>query len=72
MHAVGPRKFEYKDNKKFDDALYKTFLNCLERAHKNKHESIAVPAISAGIWSVDSDPFGRKTMLICENKTSKY
>ena len=49
MHAVGPRWAEYRDKKKFEDALSKTFLNCLDRAHKNKYESIALPAISSGM-----------------------
>ena len=46
IHAVGPRQGEGEEDKK----IYKAFLNILKLADKLSFQSIAVPAVSTGIF----------------------
>jgi poly [ADP-ribose] polymerase 10/14/15 len=48
LHAVGPRW--QGGNKEEEVKLRKAILRCLELADKDKHRSIAIPALSAGIF----------------------
>ncbi|XP_071947424.1 uncharacterized protein [Antedon mediterranea] len=50
IHAVGPRRNEYKNEDEFVDCLEKTFLNCLKYAFDLEITSIAIPLISSGIF----------------------
>ncbi|NXR48585.1 PAR14 polymerase, partial [Hippolais icterina] len=49
IHAVGPRWNE-KESEMCVNLLRKTVKNCLQLAEKHKHRSIALPAISGGIF----------------------
>ncbi|XP_071946686.1 uncharacterized protein [Antedon mediterranea] len=51
IHAVGPRRNEYKNKDEFVQCLERTFLNCLEYADAElEARSIAIPLISSGIF----------------------
>ena len=48
LHTVGPQWHNYPDKDECLNQLLNTFMNCMERANKNKWTSIAFPAISSG------------------------
>ncbi|XP_078587227.1 protein mono-ADP-ribosyltransferase PARP14-like [Branchiostoma floridae x Branchiostoma japonicum] len=50
IHAVGPNFHEIKDDKRSRDELFKTVTNVLEMASRYGFSSVAIPAISSGIF----------------------
>ncbi|XP_066278203.1 protein mono-ADP-ribosyltransferase PARP14-like isoform X2 [Branchiostoma lanceolatum] len=50
IHAVGPNFHEIKDDKRSRDELFITVTNVLEMASRYGFRSVAIPAISSGIF----------------------
>ncbi|KAI8490692.1 positive regulation of interleukin-4-mediated signaling pathway [Branchiostoma belcheri] len=50
LHAVGPNFHEIKDDKHSRDELFKTVTNVLTMASRYRFSSVAIPAISSGIF----------------------
>ncbi|XP_078668574.1 uncharacterized protein LOC144909964 isoform X1 [Branchiostoma floridae x Branchiostoma belcheri] len=56
IHAVGPKWRDYSNKTECASALRVTFLNCLDYANEKLHATtIALPAISTGIFGVPND-----------------
>ncbi|XP_066278182.1 uncharacterized protein [Branchiostoma lanceolatum] len=56
IHAVGPKWRDYSNKTECASALRVTFLNCLDYANEKLHATtIAVPAISTGIFGVPNE-----------------
>ncbi|XP_052760165.1 uncharacterized protein LOC128202989 [Mya arenaria] len=56
IHAVGPRWWDYKDH--YDDCakdLHMTIVNILEATKKRQWTSVALPAISSGLFGVPKE-----------------
>lgn len=60
IHACGPSGKGMSDQKKCQDLLEKTFINCFLCANELGVDSMSVPAISSGIYGVDKD-----TVSVC-------
>ncbi|XP_052083398.1 uncharacterized protein LOC127720696 [Mytilus californianus] len=52
IHAVGPRWYNYTDKRKCANDLEETVKNCFHEAEKKMLTSVAIPAISSGIFGV--------------------
>ncbi|XP_070541085.1 uncharacterized protein [Ptychodera flava] len=56
IHAVGPKWYEFRNKEDCRRCLQTTFLNCLHSADTElKATSIAIPAVSSGIFGVPKD-----------------
>ena len=71
IHAIGPRMGETDEENK----LKKTINNVLELASSKRFKSIAIPAISAGIFGFPKDKCARilieeTTAFVREQKTT--
>ena len=50
VHVVGPMWSQYRDKERCCRDLYQAFVNCLEEADRLEVDSLAIPAISSGIY----------------------
>ncbi|KAL5022593.1 hypothetical protein ScPMuIL_001748 [Solemya velum] len=72
IHAVGPQWGAYKDKTSCLTDLYKTVNNILKTAEKHRYRTVAIPAISSGIYGVPKNLCARMYMKAALDFSEKH
>ncbi|CAG2184698.1 PARP10_14_15 [Mytilus edulis] len=71
IHAVGPKWYTYTDKRKCANDLEETVKNCFNEAEKKRMKSMAIPAISSGIFGVPREVCCRESRKAVQDFSRK-